>query len=140
MQSTSKLKTSEKLLDLAARRGVPVYDFPLPANVCCEVQLDGACAVGIDFAKATEAERTVMLAHGLGHCVRGEFYNLYSPYDVRKKHERRADEWAIRKTVPYSKIKKAVRRGESEPWQIAELFGVTVPFAEKALRYWFGEK
>ncbi|MBQ7475534.1 MAG: ImmA/IrrE family metallo-endopeptidase [Clostridia bacterium] len=133
----SRLKTSEKLIDLAGRRGIGVYEFPLPLTGCCEVCLDGACAVGIDPHVGTEAEKTVMLAHGLGHCLRGEFYNVYSPYDVRAKHERRADEWAIRKILPYGKIKKAVRRGETEPWQIAELFGVTVPFAEKALRYYF---
>jgi len=137
LQSTSKLRTSEKLLNLAKKRGVRVLDFPLPETGCCEVQIDGECAVGIDPEVSTEAERTVMLAHGLGHAVRGELYNLYSPFDVRKKHERRADEWAIRKTVPATRIKKAVRQGLTEPWQIAEAFGVTVPFAEKALRYYY---
>ena len=138
MRSTSKLKTSEKLLDLAEKRGVSVIDWSLPETGCCEVQIGTTCAIGIDPCVSTEAERTVMLAHGLGHVLRGELYNLYSPYDVRKKHERRADEWAIRKTVPASKIKKAVRQGLTEPWQIAEAFGITVPFAEKALRYYYG--
>ena len=138
MQSTSKLRTSEKLLGLAKRRVVRVLDWSLPETGCCEVEVDGTCAVGIDPLVSTEAERTVMLAHGLGHIVRGEMYNLYSPFDLRKKHERRADEWAIRKTVPATRIKKAVRQGMTEPWQIAELFGVTVPFAEKALRYYYG--
>lgn len=139
MQSTSKLRTSEKLLSLAKRKGVRVIDFPLPETGCCEVLIDGSCAVGIDPHVSTEAERTVMFAHGLGHAEKGAFYNLYSPYDVRAKHERRADEWAIRKTVPLSRIKKEIRQGSTEPWQIAEAFGITVPFAEKALKYYFGQ-
>ncbi len=99
--------------------------------------MDGVCSIGIDPGVSTEAERAVMLAHGLGHCARGAFYNVYSPYDVRAKHERRADEWAIRKTVPFCRIKKAVRQGLTEPWQIADLFGITERFAEKAMRYYF---
>ena len=137
MRSTSGIRTSDKLLRYAERRGIGVTEFPLPETGCVEVQMNGVCAIGIDPGVKTEAERVVMLAHGIGHCVRGAFYNVYSPFDVRAKHERRADEWAIRKTVPYSRIKKAVRQGLTEPWQIADAFGITVRFAEKAMRYYF---
>lgn len=136
MHSSSRVSASEKLTDYARRRGIGVFDYPLPRTGSCEVLLDGRRYIGIDPGVATEAERTVMLAHGIGHCVRGAFYNMFSPYDVRAKHERRADEWAIRKTVPLSRLKAAVRRGDTEPWQIADDFGVTVEFAEKAMRYW----
>ena len=128
---------SETLLREASRDGIDLYTVPLPACGACSVLLpDGSCAIGIDTAPAPDALRRVQLAHELGHCKRGAFYNLYSPFDIRSRHERRADEWAIRRLVPLSALKKAAKRGIIEAWEIAEEFGVTVQFAQKAIDYY----
>ena len=91
---------------------------------------------------------TVCLAHELGHCETGSFYNPYAVCDVRRKHENRADKWAIAQTVPASALadKRAIRRlvpraeyedaladGCTTISALAERFGVTPEFMKKAV-------
>ena len=44
----------------------------------------------------TGTEETVHLAHELGHIETGGFYNIHSEFDLRAKHELRADRRAIK--------------------------------------------
>lgn len=46
-------------------------------------------------------------------------------------------EWAIKKLVPWGKLKKALRSGITEPWQVAEEFNITDEFAVKVMEYYF---
>lgn len=135
----TRTPTSDDLLRFAEDAGIEVFETHVPANGSCSVDDEGCYAIGIDSSPCTEAVRRVRLAHEIGHCVRGEFYNIFSPFDVREKHERKADEWAIRKLIPRYAFMRAVRRGCTEPYQIAEEFGVTVPFAVKVMRF-YGRK
>ena len=81
-------------------------------------------------------EEKVKLAHELGHCETGSFYNRWAMLDVRQKHENRADKWAIRKLVPESDLDRALRDGHTELWDLAEQFGVTEDFMQKAVWYY----
>lgn len=129
--------TSDELIEEAEEAGYEVVSADLRENGSCSVMLeDGECVIGLDAGRHTEPERRVMIAHELGHCITGSFYNIYAVDDVRGKHERRADEWAVRRLIPRRAFLRAVRRGAREAWQIAEEFGVTVRFAEKAARVW----
>ena len=76
------------------------------------------------------------LAHELGHCEYGGFYNRYSRYDIRAKAERRADKWAFAKLVPYGQLVQAVRHGVTEVWDLAELFDVSCEFMQRAIAYY----
>jgi len=51
----------------------------------------------------TDVVELYQLAHELGHCECGAFYNRYSPFDLVGKHERRADCWA-KKTPPEGRV------------------------------------
>ena len=129
--------TSDELIEEAEEAGYEVMLADLRENGSCSVMLeDGECVIGLDGGVHAEPERRVMIAHELGHCVTGSFYNVYAVDDVRGKHERRADEWAVRRLIPRRAFLRAVRLGAREAWQIAEEFGVTVRFAEKAARVW----
>lgn len=98
---------------------------------------DGDCFVSIDpFRLTSNADEKTKLGHEVGHCVHGAFYNRYSPFDVRQRHENKADKWAILHLVPESDLKAAVRNGMTEPWELAEHFGVTEPFMRKAMWYY----
>ena len=47
------------------------------------IDRDGDCYVAIDpIILRSEREEKVKLAHELGHCMEGAFYNQYSPYDT----------------------------------------------------------
>ena len=79
------------------------------------------------------AEERVRLAHELGHCKTGAFYNRYAVRDVRQKHENIADKWAIRELIPIEDLDTAVANGHTEIWDLAEYFNVTEEFMKKTI-------
>lgn len=94
----------------------------------------GNGAIAIDpFRIKSAADEKVKLAHEIGHCERGAFYNRHSPFDVVAKHENRADRWAIKKLVPKDELDVAVADGRIELWELAEYFDVTEDFMRKAV-------
>ena len=93
----------------------------------------GNCYIGMDAKViASEREERMHLAHEIGHCIRGAFYNPYAKMDIREKHEKRADRWAIRHLIPQSEWINAFRNGYTEVWDLAEYFDVTEEFIRKA--------
>ena len=61
------------------------------------VDMGGYYAIAINHDSLLPQEDVVAIFHEIGHCETGSFYNPYSPFEVRKKHENRADEWAANK-------------------------------------------
>lgn len=95
---------------------------------------DGACYIAIDPFKLKSAkDEALKLAHELGHCCTGSFYNQWAACDVRQKHENRADKWAIEKLVPKREFKEALAAGISDIWSLAEFFDVSEDFMRKAI-------
>lgn len=127
--------TTDKLYNTAERDGVKIDLFKLPLNRSVSVNSGNRCYIALD-PKLTSAQERVCLAHELGHCETMSFYNIYSPLDVRGKHERRADRWAIKKLVPLSAYKKALRSGYTELNSLAEKFDVTPEFMQKVVEYY----
>ena len=115
--------------------GIDVIWTDLTADQSMAIQFeDGSCAIGIDpWKMGTVAKETVSLGHELGHCSTGSFYNRYAKLDVRRKHENRADKWAIKRLVPVDALDEAVAEGHTELWDLAEQFGVTEAFMKKAV-------
>lgn len=90
--------------------------------------------IAVDTAKCRNtAQLVTCLAHECGHCVTGSFYNVYSPLDIRQKHENTADKWAIEHTITADELDDAIAEGCGEYWQLAERFGVTTEFVRKAV-------
>ena len=106
--------------------------IPETGSMC--VQTDHQCYIGIDCdVLEKEADKRVRLAHELGHCKTGAFYNRWAARDVRQKHELRADKWAIERMIPVDELDEAVAGGHTELWDLAEQFGVTEMFMKKAV-------
>lgn len=98
---------------------------------------DGSMAIAIDpWRMDTIAKETVCLAHELGHCNGGGFYNRYSPYDLVKKHELKADRWAVRRLIPREKYDTALKDGFQTIPELADHFDVTEDFMKKAVCYY----
>lgn len=127
-----------ELYDLAEDRGTEVYWFDLGTAESLSLQMeDGSCAIAMDpWRMPTLADETVKLAHELGHCETGAFYNRWASCDIRQKHEHRANCWAYKKLVPKDELLDAMRQGYCEPWELAEHFGVTEPFLREAMDYY----
>lgn len=119
----------------AEERKIPVYHLPLPVTGSLSLMSpSGQCYIALDLQRRqTDTEQRVRLAHELGHCVTGSFYNRYSPCDCRQFHEHRADKQAIARLIPEAELDEAVAGGCTQLWELAEHFGVDVPFVQKAV-------
>lgn len=127
------METSE-LFQEAQDSDIPIVYLSIPENGSMCVQTDRRCYIGMDYGVLVdEASKRVHLAHELGHCKTGAFYNRWAARDVRKKHEHRADKWAIEKMIPVGDLDEAVAEGHTELWDLAERFGVTETFMKKAV-------
>lgn len=126
---------TNKLYTLAESHGITVDRYPLPENLSASLKVNSRLYVALD-REISGADERVCLAHELGHCETMSFYNIYSPFDVREKHERRANLWAIDKLIPKKQFEHAVRRGYDNVYSLAEYFDVTVSFMQKAIDYY----
>lgn len=97
------------------------------------VEVGGICGISIDRTGLNTREAKTALYHEIGHCETRSFYNELFHVSSRKKHENRADKWAIKKLIPEDELKDAVSEGHTEIWDLAEYFGVTEDFMRKAI-------
>ena len=128
----------QELYTLASQQNIPVITYPMPKNGSMSLMSDnGACCIGMDRAVQDGAvrERT-HLAHELGHCLTGSFYNIHAAVDFRQRHENRADKWAIQALIPVAELDDAIATGCTQMWELAERFGVTEQFMKKAVCYY----
>ena len=125
----------QRLYDLAAQQNIEVLTFPMEKSGSMSIMdSDGRCVVGMDpGVQDGSTKERVHLAHELGHCVTGSFYNIYAAVDHRRRHENRADKWAIRQLIPVDRLDDAIADGCTEYWELAEKFGVTESFIKKAV-------
>lgn len=126
--------TGMTLIDLynrAEAQGIEVDDVPMRALASASFPQNW---IAMDSSKfETTAAEKVAIAHEIGHVETGGFYNIYSPFDLRSKHEARADKQAISMLIPLDDLFVALHDGMTEPWQLAEHFDVPDTFVQKAL-------
>lgn len=127
--------TNDDLYGIAEKRGHVVVCESLTETPSLSLQTNKRCYIAIDQRLNVQQEREA-LAHELGHCEYGGFYNRYSKYDIRAKAERRADKWAFARLVPYGRLMQAVRHGITDVWELAELFDVSCEFMHRAIAYY----
>lgn len=130
--------TLNDLYKMAEESGVVVDEFPMKKCVSFSLMdLDGGCYIAIDPLKLQSSQQErIILGHELGHCQTGSFYNSYSSFDIRKRHENRADKWSIIHLVPEKELNEAISAGFTQVWQLAEYFDVPCEFMAKAL-HWY---
>lgn len=128
----------EKLYSIAEDNQITVLDICPPELVSISVRFpDGSMLISSSDLSMAPVGTTKLecFAHELGHCMTGSFYNLYSPFDLRSRHEFRANKWAIKKILPFSALVRAGRSGCRERYEFAEYFGVSEAFIQKAIDY-----
>lgn len=124
----------QELYAVAAREDIAVICGDFSEVESMSVQYDGRCVIGMDSALVGQ-DAVEHLAHELGHCIRGAFYHPRELKRVRRKMERKADEWMIRKLLPVDAL-KAVIFPRCEYWQIAEELGCSESFLRSAVEYY----
>lgn len=131
-----------ELYDIAGVEEVEIIPFHLPKTKSISIQTDDMdCYIGIDEKQMeSTAEKKERLAHELGHCVKGAFYNRYSKFDIVSRHEYRADKWACENLMPKDEVENAFRQGYIEVWQLAEYFDVPEGLVKKAMWIYFDKE
>lgn len=126
------------LYKIAQQNNVEVLRFPLPETESMSIMTDaGACYIGMDESVVDGGpQERVHLGHELGHCITGSFYNRYAAVDYRRKHENRANKWAVQQLIPVEDLDVAIAQGYTEIWELAEHFGVTEDFIQKAVCFY----
>lgn len=132
------MKPMQSLYHIAHQENIAVDRFALSSREALSIMAeDGSCFVAIDPDKLQgETDERSKLAHELGHCITGAFYNQYSDYDCRQRHENRADKWAVTQLIPVDELDEAIAAGYTEIWDLADHFGVTEDLARKAVCYY----
>ena len=123
------------LYDIAAQKNIEVIQHPMCENGSVSTMLpNGSCYIGMDpSVQDGGAQERTHLGHELGHCETGSFYNRYTPFDIRERHENRADKWAICQIISVDALDDAIAMGRTEIWDLAEHFGVTEQMMKKAI-------
>ena len=126
------------LYDFAQQQNIEVFPFPMRENGSMSIMTEsGSCYIGIDKSvQDGNVQERVHLGHELGHCLTGSFYSIHTAVDSRQRHENRADKWAVKQLIPVDELDAAVANGCSEIWELAEHFGVTELFMQKAVCYY----
>lgn len=124
----------QKLLMLAAKHGIEVvfWDFapPLEAVYWTYPGLPPYIGLSRRILSSTAYFRSI-LAEELGHhftTVGQALPKAYFHYRDRlavSKAEQLALRWAAKYLMPYSRMKKAIKEGAKEIWELAEYFNVT---------------
>lgn len=132
--------TVEDLYSMAEEEQIGIYAFDLGDMPALSVQHeDWSCDIALDLNEIEcTATETELLSHEMGHCMTCSFYNRYCPYDVRQRHENRADRWAILHVLPFSEMRAAMRAGYRTAWELADYFSVTEDMIRKAYEYYTG--
>jgi len=126
--------TLDELYDRAQQQGIEIDNFAMREIVSVSFPENW---IAIDTRKIkTRAEEKVVLAHEIGHCETGSFYNIHSPFDLRERHEYKANKRSYQILIPHAELKAAVKKGLTEIWELAEYFDVPCEYMQKAAEYW----
>ena len=126
--------TLDELYDRAQQQGIEIDNFAMREIVSVSFPENW---IAIDTRKIkTRAEEKVVLAHEIGHCETGSFYNIHSPFDLRERHEYKANKRSYQILSPHAELKAAVKKGLTEIWELAEYFDVPCEYMQKAAEYW----
>ncbi len=126
-------------------KGIPVFDRRMTFSGANKevkstiIKLVGYEAWGIFLDKEqlpTRAEEYTALGHEWAHYVTGTTHAVCSPYDLVAKHEYRANKNEIRTRVPKAEFEAALASGITEPWELADHFGVTEDFMRMAMTWY----
>lgn len=129
------LQNLEKLYGELEKEKITVV--PCQFNRCKSIALAQDKVVGIDQGRMeNRAEEYTTLIHEKGHFDTGAFYTADSPYAVRGQAEQRADRAAILQYIPLEALQQCLDKGIRQRWELAEHFGVTEAFMDKAMGYY----
>lgn len=123
--------TLAQLYDMAAALGLEIDDVPMTRLRAMSFPQGW---IAVDLRRFSgEAELKCVLAHEIGHCQTGSFYNVHSSRAAREICERHANRYAAGLLVPLAELRKALHRGIVFNRILARIFDVTLEFINMVL-------
>ena len=125
-----------KLYDVATKENISIIDFKMKNKAIIEL-IDKEYYIGLNYSKIIDStEEKELLAEELGHYYTNTLYthNYYNE-EIRKR-EYRANKWAFKTLVPYSKLKELYDKGIKYSYEFAEELGVSENLINKAYNYY----
>ena len=92
-------------------------------------------ALDLDRIQGEYSEKVVLM-HELAHIATDAFYGLSDDLRYRGKMEKRAQKWMIKTMVPYNDLLTAMKKGLSEPWELADYFSIPESLVLDAMQYY----
>ena len=133
--------TLNELYDIAEKDDIIIINDKLTQCPSLSIMDGNDCTIVIDYSKInSNSLHKVYIAHELGHCETGAFYNAYNYLDLCCRCEYKADKWAIKKLLPQEDVITALEKGYTEVWQLAEYFDVTEDLVKKAIWIYFDKQ
>ena len=125
-----------ELYKIAEENGIEVLGFPMPESGSMCIEQGGRYYIGMDNTRHfTRAEEAARLGHELGHCLYGGLYTRRTPYDIKERHEVRADRWYIVHAIPEDALTSMLKAG-MDAWEIAERLDTTEEYVRRAYYYY----
>ena len=116
---------------------ISVFSFGIEGVKAVTIEADNKYGVFINRKEILNSDdEFCVLAHEYGHCVSGATHNTHSSFDLVCKHEYRADRRAVLEFLPVEQIKKAIKNGSQNLYEIADYLDMPEQFVEKAIRHY----
>ena len=116
---------------VADYQGIEIDEYEMRKTIAVSMP-EGWIAYDPRRIKTRRKLKTV-LAHEIGHIEAGAFYRPGAPESERAQCEYKADKRAALMLIPPDDLKKAMKAGAVEAWQLAEVFDVTERFMRRVL-------
>ena len=126
----------KKLYDISDREKINIIDFKMEnkAIIGCT---DGNYSIGLNYSiLENSSEEKTILAEELGHYYTNNLYYKHCSKIEKAKREYRANKWAFKTLIPYSKLLQLKEQGCKYNYEFAEELGVTEDLVEKAYKYY----
>ena len=124
----------ETLYETLEAQGVDVFSCPL-GSLKAVAEPSGYLGLNPQHLAGAAEERAVLI-HEEGHFATGTFYQLDSPFTVRRHQENVACRYGYEKYFPLDAILDAMQDGHTEPWDLAEHFDVPLCYISEMLEYY----
>lgn len=127
-----------ELYDFSEYQNIDVDSFEFDQIEALSIVDDyGHYHIAIDpFKLKSRADEKEKLGHELGHCMTGSFYNKNNIFDLKEKHEYRANKWMIKKLIPYDELIVACKKGYDNLYKLSQYFDMPQDAIEKAIEYY----
>ena len=123
--------TLEQLYEIAQSKGIEIDNVEMKALRAVAFP-EGWIAIDRGKFKS-DTEYKCILAHEIGHCQTGSFYNIHTHVREKELRERQANRSAAEMLVPLGELRKAMTRGISFNRILARMFDVTLEFINMVL-------